>query len=115
MKTIRELEGELLIDHRNSPGVPAELLHAAGLPTEAGKGVYEAPIYTCGHCQAGVFVVVAAFGAREKRYVCRGCSHVLCARCAQEKVLTGMCVPFAAKVDAYLESVEKHTPLILLE
>lgn len=115
MKTIRELEGELLIDHRNSPGVPAELLHAAGLPTEAGRGVYEAPIYTCGHCQAGVFVVVTAFGGREKRYVCGGCKHVLCDACAKQKSLTGICTPFEAKIDAYLESVEKHTPLILLE
>lgn len=97
VKRIQDLEGELLIDHRNSPGVPVELLTAAGLPIEAGRGIYEGPIYTCGHCQRGVTVIVKAFGLREKRYVCSGCRKVLCEGCAREKTLTGVCVPFEAK------------------
>jgi hypothetical protein len=115
MRMIKDLEGELTIDHRNSPGVPADMLAKVGLPAEAGRGLYHAPIYTCGHCQRGVPVIVGAFGAREKRYVCRGCSHVICEGCAREKALTGVCVPFEAKVHAYLESVEKQEQVILLK
>lgn len=102
MKRIQDLEGELLIDHRNSPGVPMELLAASGLPLEAGRGIYEGPIYTCNHCQAGVTVVVTAFGGREKRYVCSGCRKVICPQCAEEKTRTGMCVTFEQKVDLLL-------------
>lgn len=99
MKRLQDLEGELLIDHRNSPGVPAEMLRAVGLPEQMGRGIYEGPTYTCNHCQAGVTVIVGAFGTREKRYVCSICRKVLCARCAREKALTGVCEPFEAKVE----------------
>lgn len=95
---LKDLEGELLLDHRNSPGVPVEMLRQAGLPDIAGRGLFEAPIYTCGHCQRGVVVIVKAFGVREKRYVCSGCRKVICEGCAREKALTGICKPFEARV-----------------
>lgn len=102
MKRIQDLEGELVIDHRNSPGVPDEILEQAGLPTGTGRGLFEAPIYTCNHCQQGVTVIVKAFGLREKRFVCSICRKVICEDCAKEKALTGVCVPFEAKVEAVL-------------
>lgn len=115
VKRLQDLEGELLIDHRNSPGVPKELLAASGLPLEAGRGIYEGPIYTCNHCQKGVTVVVAAFGMREKRYVCGSCKKVVCEDCARQKHITGVCQTFESKVDQYLQSIEKgEQPLILL-
>lgn len=107
MKSIRSLEGELYIDHRNSPGLPDEIARAAGLPLGAGRGIYEGPIYTCGHCQRGVTVVVTAFGGREHRHLCKACNHVICDTCAEEKRRTGVCVPFEAKVAAILEEAEK--------
>lgn len=99
MKTLRSLEGELLIDHRNSPGVPQDLLIASGLPPEAGRGVYESATYTCGHCQA--IVVMNANRTRE-RHVCRGCMHVICDGCATEKARTLQCVTFQQKIDLLL-------------
>lgn len=113
MKRIQDLEGELTIDHRNSPGVPVDLLEKAGLPAEAGRGLYEGPIYTCGHCQRGVTVLVGAFGTREKRFVCSGCQHVICEGCAKEKAQTGVCVPFEAKVEAHLQAVEQGSIILL--
>lgn len=102
VKRIQDLEGELFIDHRNSPGVPEEMLRIAGLPPEAGRGLYRGPIYTCGHCQRGVPVIVGAFGTREKRYVCSTCRKVLCDVCAKQKSLTGVCDPFELKVEKAL-------------
>lgn len=105
MKRIQDLEGELLLDHRNSPGIPVEMLRQAGLPEEAGRGLYRCPTYTCAHCQRGVPVVVKAFGFRETRYVCGGCRKVLCPECAQRKALTGLCEPFELKIEQYLSQI----------
>lgn len=99
VKRIQDLEGELVIDHRNSPGVPQELLIASGLPPEAGRGLYEGACYTCNHCQA--VVMVNSLRTRE-RHVCRGCMHVICDRCAEEKAKTLQCVTFQQKVDLLL-------------
>jgi hypothetical protein len=105
VKTLRDLEGELTLDHRDSPGVPADMLHKVGLPAEAGRGLFQTPIYTCGHCQRGVTVIVKPFGMREKRYVCSQCRKVLCDECGKRKALTGMCDPFEAKVERYLKAL----------
>lgn len=96
MKRIQDLEGEVVIDHRNSPGVSGELMIAQGLPPEAGRGLYEGATYTCGHCQRIVFV--NSLRTRE-RHVCRGCMHVICDPCAAEKARTLECVPFEKKVE----------------
>ena len=109
MKKISDLEGYVMIDHRASPGVPAKILDELGLPHEAGRHLYEGPTYTCGHCQRQVIVAVGAFGTREKRYVCRGCAHVLCQSCAEEKTRTGICNPFEKQVDELLTAAERRT------
>jgi len=110
VKRLQDLEGELLIDHRNSPGLPRELL--ADLPPGAGRGIYEGPIYTCSHCQAGVTVIVTAFGGREKRSVCGGCQKVICENCAREKARTGVCRTFDQKVDEHLNALERGSILL---
>lgn len=99
MKTLRSLEGELTIDHRNSPGVPVEILIASGLPVEAGRGMYESATYTCNHCQS---VVVMNPQRTRERHVCKGCAHVICDGCAEEKARTLQCVTFEQKVDLVL-------------
>lgn len=103
MKSIRSLEGEILIDHRNSPGVSSELLIANGLPPESGRGIYEGVTYTCGHCQRIVFV--NSLRNRE-RHFCRGCEHVICDGCAAEKAKTLTCRPFKQVVDELLTAAE---------
>lgn len=107
VKRISDLEGELVIDHRESPGVSEALVREAGLPAGAGRGLFKAPIYTCGHCQKGVTVVIGAFGTREKRYVCSGCRKVLCDQCARKKALTGVCDPFERKIERHLIEVAR--------
>ena len=99
MKTIRSLEGELLIDHRNSPGVPDQVLADAGLPIGAGRGLFEAATYTCGHCQ---FVVVMNPQRTRERHYCRRCEHVICDACALQMAKTLECRPFAQVVEEAL-------------
>jgi hypothetical protein len=99
MKSIRSLAGELLIDHRNSPGIAPEILVANNLPASAGKGIFETAVYSCGHCQAMV-------PEDPKMYLCRGCTHILCDRCAKQKALTGLCRPFAQWADEVLTAAE---------
>jgi len=100
MKSIRDLEGELLIDHRAGPGITPEMARAAGLPVEvATMRTYESATYTCGHCQA---IVVMNPSRTRERTVCRGCMHVICDACALEKARTLRCRPFQQLVDETL-------------
>lgn len=101
VKTIRSLEGEITIDHRNSPGVPDELVFSAGLPIGAGRGLFEAATYTCGHCQA---VVVMNPSRTRERCICHGCQHVICDACAIQKAKTLECRPFEKLVDEILSA-----------
>lgn len=108
MRSIRNLEGYLLIDHRNSPGVPADLLLRAGLPLEAGRGLYESACYTCSHCQRIVWLNPQR--TREREY-CRGCQKIICDPCAAERAITLECRTFQQKLDKALEAAER-TPLV---
>ena len=103
MRRIQDLEGYLLIDHRNSPGLPSELLAKMKMPPESGRGVFEGPTYTCGHCQA--MVLINSLRTRE-RHVCRGCMHVICDVCADEKARTLQCKPFNQRADEVLIAAE---------
>ncbi len=88
MKTKRRHEGYLLVDHRNSPGVPDAQAIATGLPIGAGRGVFEAATYTCSHCQ--VVVVINPLRTRDREY-CSKCDHYICDRCGAIKAATGEC------------------------
>jgi hypothetical protein len=102
MKSLRNHEGYFLLDHRATSAVPDELVIAAGLPAGAGRGLFEAPTYTCRHCQA--VVVMNPNRSRERAY-CRGCDHLICDGCGAERARTGECKTFNQKVDEYLSSI----------
>lgn len=87
LTSLRNHEGELLIDHRNSPGIP-------GLPQ-----IFEAPTYTCKHCQR--IVVMNPDRKRERAY-CRGCDHLICDPCAAIKAQTMTCRTFDQVIDEIL-------------
>lgn len=88
MPTKSTHEGYLIVDHRESPGIPQGLENAAGLPPGAGRGVFEAATYTCNHCQ--VVVVINPLRTRARGY-CSKCDHYLCDACEATKALTGIC------------------------
>lgn len=78
MSSINRNDGYLLIDHRDSPGVPAEVLQAANLPIAAGRGLFEAKSMYCPHC--GGHVVKNPARTRPREY-CKACNHYVCDAC----------------------------------
>jgi len=92
----RSYEGELLIDHRFTPGIPEEVTHRQGLPVGAAQGLFEAPTFTCSHCQK--VVVLNPLRNRERAW-CRKCDHYLCDPCGGILHATGICRPYRAMLD----------------
>jgi len=106
MRSLRSLEGVLLIDHRCSMGVPEEIMVSQGLPKDAGKKetVWESATVTCNHCEAQV--VLNPDRSRPRGF-CMHCSHYLCDECEAKRFLGLPCYPFKARVQDYLEAVDK--------
>lgn len=102
----RDKEGYLLIDHRNSPGIPPEMALAAGYPVGAGVGLFEAPTYTCSHCQA---VVVLNPKRNRDRAYCQKCDHYICDDCGAAMGQTKECHPFEKLADTVLEMGVRQT------
>ena len=100
MQSKQRHAGYLLIDHRESPGVPAEMIQAAAKAGkqvfDSGRGLHEADVFICSHCNAGVV-------PNPKRTVeldwCGKCDHYICRTCAAIKASTGECKPFKRLLD----------------
>lgn len=96
MRRLRDLEGYFMMDHRQTAPVADELVHAAGLPIGAGRGLFEAPTYTCSHCNR--VVVMNPNRTRERAY-CKGCDHYICDECGARRAATGVCKTMAQVMD----------------
>lgn len=92
-----------MMDHRQTAPVPDEIVIASGLPQGAGVGLFEAPSYTCKHCQR--VVIMNPNRTRERTY-CRGCDHLICDECAAVKAKTLTCRTFEQVIDELLTSME---------
>lgn len=88
MHSKRSHEGVVWIDHSNSPGVPDEIMVAAGYPVGAGHHKFESATFTCSHCEA---VVVMNPDRSRARGYCRKCDHYVCDACEATRVSTGIC------------------------
>ncbi len=77
----RSHEGYLFIDHRASPGLPAPMCEAMGIPGNSLRegSVYEAPTLGCEHC--GGCVVMNPARTRERAW-CAACDRYICDWCA---------------------------------
>lgn len=71
--------GYLVVDHRNSPGIP-------GMPK-----LFEADTQHCNHCH--VPVVLNPYRKRE-RFICPQCDWFCCDICAIGYKANGVCKPF---------------------
>ncbi len=101
MQSKRRHEGYLLIDHRNSPGVPVGF---GGSCVAVGAGqAFEAATITCSHCQA--IVVLNPERDRERAW-CAKCDHYICDGCGAARE----CVPFAKTLDLAAEAVIRGQP-----
>lgn len=103
MKSKRSHEGELLLDHRYSPGLTPE--EAKGLPFGAGQGLYEAPTKTCSHCQT---VMIINPDRQRERGWCSKCDHYICDNCATILTQTLTCVTMRQKFDELNDRIEKN-------
>lgn len=81
----RAHEGELWIDHRFSPGLPAEAARCIGLdPSDVKEGkLFEAATMGCSHCNS---VVIKNPNRTRERATCLQCSnHYICDWCDAER------------------------------
>jgi len=99
MKSKRSHEGYLMIHHAGPP-LPDEFCR--GLPLGAGRGLFEAPTYTCSHCQR--IVILNQLRNRERAY-CRKCDHYICDACGAAAAQTGICRPFKQIIEEAQETV----------
>lgn len=107
MSSLRSHEGYLLIDHRNSPGVPDAVMVAQGLPEGSGRKdrIFESATFTCADCQA---VVVMNPKRDRPRGYCPKCNHYICDACDTVRVLNGgACNNFQDRVDRELNNLAK--------
>jgi hypothetical protein len=111
MLTQRNKEGLFTLDHSQTIGLTEEQTHNAGLPPGAGRGLFEAPTYTCSHCQA--VVVMNPKRNRERAY-CRGCDHLICDACGVLKAAGARCRTFAQLVDDLQEQAERQASSTLV-
>ena len=105
MRTLRSNEGYFLLDHRATDPVPDALVVAAGLPPGAGRGLFEAPTYTCSHCQ---FVVVMNPDRKRDRAYCRGCDHLICDGCGAARANGAACRTMKQVIDEILATAERQ-------
>jgi hypothetical protein len=77
---INQHEGYLLIDHRNSPGVPESVAVKSGLdPRYLREGkILESATVQCAHCLA---VVIKNMLRKRERAYCAKCNQYLCDWC----------------------------------
>lgn len=120
MKSLRSGEGYLMIDHRTSPGMPAEVLQKAGVNAPAvGEGaVFECATLGCAHC--GAVVMVNPTRTRERGY-CSKCDRYICDHCkAATLEATYVHRPFKQIVDMvksgrYTVSGSASSPILILK
>ena len=110
-------QGYLMIDHRASPGLPADLAAKLGLdPKYCGEGkLYEADTLTCAHCKTSQ--IKNTLRTRE-RASCRKCNnHYICDFCAAGMLRPDYShIPYEKKVELVLSGFttpDIHPQLIL--
>lgn len=103
MHSKRSLEGYVLIDNRNSPGVPDSVVVPQGLPVGSGRGLFESASITCSHCEA--IVVLNPDRSRSRGY-CPKCDHYVCDACEAVRALSGgACYPYKARIEDAREAL----------
>src|SRR5262245_28608223 len=78
----RKHQGEVTVDHRASPGIPAELAERMGYhPSQVAEGkLFEAATQSCYHC--GGVVVLNPLRTRERGH-CFKCNRYICDLCVE--------------------------------
>jgi len=102
----RSDEGLLMIDHRNSPGVPDHWMPGfKNMPAGCGQGLFEVPTYSCSHCPQQV---VLNPKRRRPRGYCIKCDSYVCDRCHGILAVTKVCKPYEKVLDEAQELALKE-------
>ena len=98
MASKRAREGVILIDHRNSPGISAEFLHANRIDSPAvGAGqTFESAMDLCHGC--GTQIILNPDRSRPREW-CMVHDAYLCDGCGLTRKLTGSCVPLKERMN----------------
>ena|SRR6267378_3453307 len=99
----RSQEGYYMLNHKDSPGLTESQVASISpdLPLTAGRGCFEAPTYTCSHCQT--VVILNPLRTRERGY-CTKCDHYVCDTCNLVRLQTGICKTFNEIIEEVQES-----------
>lgn len=115
MSSLRSHEGYLLVDLRESPGVPDSVIQQA---VAAGKvisgptqGMVEAATITCSHCQVQM---IRNPGRVRARGYCPKCDHYVCDGCEAARVASGVCRPLTQVFDVLQEQAARAENLVTL-
>jgi hypothetical protein len=83
VKSLKRHEGWLLIDHRASPGIPADIARKIGFrPEDVAEGaLLESATNTCSHC--GNAYRMNRYRIRPREY-CGKCDHYICDGCYEK-------------------------------
>lgn len=103
MKTKKNHEGYVLIDHRNSPGITQEFIRDNNLDAPAvGAGVvFESALMVCHHC--GADVILNPNRSRERGW-CYNCDRYICDTCTAARAAGAPCIPLKQKLEQLYET-----------
>jgi hypothetical protein len=107
MPSLKRFEGELMVDHRASNGLPEEIARLNGYdPSECRAGmVFEVATLTCPHCKMAY--VKNKYRIRAREY-CKKCDHYICDFCyADTQHADYVHTPFEKIVDAAMEAAQR--------
>ena len=94
-------EGYFLLDHSQTIGFSDEVAVKAGLPPGAGHGLFEAPTYTCSHCQT---ICVVRMPRNIEVPYCSGCDHYICGTCGKRRGAGAKCRTFRQIMDEAMQA-----------
>lgn len=114
MTSRRANEGWVMFDHRDSPGVSDNELiwFNPDMPPGSGKGLFEAPVITCSHCQRQM--IVNPKRDRVRPY-CRSCDHDMCDDCAMAFKVSGVHRSFKQVMDDVVNRAAKGLSIPIFE
>ena len=112
MSSLRSKEGYFLLDNSQSKPLTDAEVHRAQLPpgTNAGRGVFEAPTYTCHRCNR--VVVMHPLRTRERKF-CRAHNDYMCDPCGADVAAIGHCKTIQQLIDEVYEAEAKGYQVIV--
>lgn len=111
MPSLKRFEGELVVDHRASHGLPEDIARQCGYdPKACGEGhIFEVATLTCPHCKMAY--VKNPFRIRAREY-CKKCDHYICDFCFADSTRADYVhTPFEKIVDAAVEAAQRGEAL----